>query len=219
MMFQYLKSESNAAKKIIFFHGYGASAEDLFSLSREMNVPAQFIFPQGPLNVPIGPQMTGHAWFPIDVQAHEQALRTGIEIDYSQKSTKPLQPLLEKLKSWLREMEISSSSLILGGFSQGAMLAAELALALDDPPQGLVLFSSTLLDQSHLEAGFRQRKTIRVFQSHGRMDTVLPFSKAERLADVFREAGVQLEFHEFAGGHEIPRRMIDQATRFIQRLS
>ena len=49
---------------VIFFHGFGADAYDLKSLSEVLSTknPSRWVFPQGILEVPIGPGWTGRAW-------------------------------------------------------------------------------------------------------------------------------------------------------------
>ena len=52
---------------VILFHGYGADAYDLQTLSDVLRPkkPTDFLFPQGVLEVPIGPGWTGRAWWNI----------------------------------------------------------------------------------------------------------------------------------------------------------
>ena len=54
---------------VVMFHGYGADAFDLASLADVIPAkkPLNYLFPQGPLEVPIGPGWTGRAWWPINM--------------------------------------------------------------------------------------------------------------------------------------------------------
>jgi len=56
-----------------------------------------------------------------------------------------------------------------------------------------------------------------VFQSHGRGDPLLPFERAVELRDLLREAGLQVRFEEFGGGHEIPQSVLDALGAFIRQ--
>ena len=49
-----------------------------------------------------------------------------------------------------------------------------------------------------------KRKGLPVFQSHGRSDPILPFVLAEKLRDALGEAGLDVTFDRFEGGHAIP---------------
>ena len=54
-------------KWVILFHGFGADAADLASLADQFDFqkPCNWLFPNGPLNVQIGPGVTGRAWWSI----------------------------------------------------------------------------------------------------------------------------------------------------------
>ena len=49
---------------------------------------------------------------------------------------------------------------------------------------------------------------VRVFQSHGNQDPILPFESAKRLRDMLSEADVDYHFHEFIGPHTIDSQSI-----------
>ena len=69
---------------------------------------------------------------------------------------------------------------MLGGYSQGAMVASEVAFQTDLEIAGLVLLSGTLVDEAAWERQFHTRRGAPVFLSHGRSDPVLPFEVADR---------------------------------------
>jgi phospholipase/carboxylesterase len=108
--------------------------------------------------------------------------------------------------------------LVLGGFSQGAMMALDVALQRDSKPAGLILMSGTLLAESVWGPRFSRLAGLPVLMSHGRHDQLLPFSASEALRDKLRAAGANVEWIEFAGGHEIPPVVVDAASTFLQKL-
>ena len=93
---------------------------------------------------------------------------------------------------------------MLGGFSQGAMLATDVALRLDEPPAGLVIFSGTLVNEAEWAARAPRRAGLGVLQSHGRQDPLLPFDNAVALRDLLAGAGLAVDFFAFDGGHALP---------------
>jgi phospholipase/carboxylesterase len=93
---------------------------------------------------------------------------------------------------------------VLGGFSQGAMLALDVALRTKRRPSGLVLLSGTYIAEREWQPLMAARKGTSVFQSHGESDPILPFAIAEKLRDALGDAGLDVEFHRFGGGHAIP---------------
>ena len=95
---------------ILALHGWGANALDLLGLSPHL-CRGQFLVlcPQGPLQVPIGPNMVGHGWFPltsggpIDVQSVLSARET-------------VRTFLDEA---LQRYPVDSKKLCVLGFSQG----------------------------------------------------------------------------------------------------
>ena len=70
---------------IIMLHGYGASAHDLYPLHSSLNIKSNptWYFPNGIIKVPIGTNIYGRAWFPIDMEALMLARMQGTFRDLS----------------------------------------------------------------------------------------------------------------------------------------
>jgi phospholipase/carboxylesterase len=94
--------------------------------------------------------------------------------------------------------------LVLGGFSQGAMLSCELALRSQRPLAGLVLFSGARIAGTQWKPLYERRRGLRVFVSHGRKDDDLSFSAAESFQADLSASGWEVSWCPFDGGHEIP---------------
>ncbi|RZA25277.1 MAG: hypothetical protein EOP10_07345 [Proteobacteria bacterium] len=122
---------------VILLHGFGADASDLESLKdyvptkRKLN----WLFPQGLMEVPIGPGWTGKAWWPI-------AMSTIAE-DFSGIKPDGLLKAREALFQMVTALGVPWNKIFLGGFSQGAMLATDLYLNAPETPAGLVLLSGS----------------------------------------------------------------------------
>jgi phospholipase/carboxylesterase len=108
--------------------------------------------------------------------------------------------------------------IVLGGFSQGAMVAAEVALQSDVELDALVLLSGTLVDEASWQKRFGKLRSVPVFMSHGRADRVLPFAIADRFRNELNAAGVEVTWVPFDGGHDMPMTVVDELNRFIGRL-
>jgi phospholipase/carboxylesterase len=93
---------------------------------------------------------------------------------------------------------------VLGGFSQGAMIATDLALRLEEPPAALVVLSGAPVGEAEWEKRAPARAGLRVLQTHGRQDPVLPFAFGEAVRDLLHTAGLEVEFLPFDGGHGVP---------------
>jgi phospholipase/carboxylesterase len=109
-----------------------------------------------------------------------------------------------------------AAPVILGGFSQGAMLALDVALHDPRPLAGLALLSGTLLNRADWESRMSARAGLRVMQSHGRGDALLPFRAAEALRDLMKKAGMAVKWLPFDGGHEIPPPLLEELETFLR---
>jgi phospholipase/carboxylesterase len=106
---------------------------------------------------------------------------------------------------------------VLGGFSQGAMVASEVAFRSDTPLAGLVLLSGTVVDEASWRAGYARRRGLPVFVAHGRRDGVLPFAGSDRMRQDLQAEGLDVTWHPFDGRHDIPAEVVDDLNRFLSR--
>lgn len=203
---------------IVLFHGYGADAQDLAPLAHYLNGSSDvtWIFPEGPLQVPIGPGFYGRAWFAIDVEALQRAMLTGQPRNLALRRPSGLDHAKAKTKSFLNEVQSRFTNVILGGFSQGAMLATELTFSAEKKPKALVILSGALLDKKNWQELAKTCRDVPFFQSHGQRDPILSFSGAQDLNEVLNEAGMVGEFHQFQGGHEIPPSILQKLAQFLK---
>ena len=207
---------------VLLLHGFGAPGDDLVPLADALNVPAgtRFVFPEGPLSLSFGPG-NARAWWLIDMARIAQDRAAGRVRDLSQDIPKGLAPVRETMLSFLKEIEqkfgADPKKTVLGGFSQGAMLSCDLILHTDRPYAGLVQLSGNILAQPIWGPLLPKRKGLPVFQSHGVQDEILPYVGAERLRDTLAHAGLSVEWHNFRGGHEIPRMVLQRLGLFITK--
>jgi phospholipase/carboxylesterase len=211
----------DAALTCVLFHGFGAPGHDLVSCADEIDAPVRFVFPAGPLDLSM--MGAGRAWWMIDLARFEQGMRSGAPRDHREEipdglaaaRTSALQ-LLDELTARFR---VTNDRLVLGGFSQGAMLSLDVALHRPAPPAGLLLMSGTLIAESVWQPRLAQLRGVPVVMSHGSADAILPYSVAEVLRDRLGEAGAVVDWHAFGGGHEIPMAVLDAAGAMMRRLA
>jgi phospholipase/carboxylesterase len=206
---------------VVLMHGYGAPGTDLVSLWRALAVPKEvrFVFPEAPLELGFG----GRAWWPIDMVrlqdrfTKEGAARLIDEVPPGIDEARAA--VLELLDALERDFAAHADKIVIGGFSQGAMLATDTVLRSTRAFAGLVIMSGTLISHSQWLPLMAARKGLPVLQSHGRADPVLPFAIAERLRDELGAAGIPVEFTPFNGGHGIPEPALDGLARLLQRVA
>jgi phospholipase/carboxylesterase len=207
---------------VVLMHGFGASGEDLVSLQRVIDVPRQvrFVFPEAPIAPPEFASFGGRAWWPLDLARLQQAAAGG-KRDRSRETPAGLADarahVTELLDALERELGVNGDRIVLGGFSQGAMLACDVALRSERALAGLVLMSTTLLCVDEWQPRMRARSALPILQSHGTLDPLLAFDAAVALRDLLRAEGCSVEWVEFRGAHEVPLTVLQAMGGFIRK--
>jgi phospholipase/carboxylesterase len=207
---------------IVLLHGYGAPGNDLVMLGDVLPAPhgTRFFFPAAPLSLQTG-FADSRAWWMLDLERRNREIAAGLARDLSREVPLGLAEARAKVLSVLNELErrytIDFNRTVLGGFSQGAMLACDVALHMERPLAGLVLLSGTLLAKDQWVPLMAKRRGLRVFMSHGSRDPLLPAMLAEQLHVLMKEAGFRVEWVGFPGGHEIPDLVLSRLAAFLQQ--
>ncbi len=201
---------SDANTTVVLLHGFGAPGDDLVALAQYLGARApstRFVFPAAPLELG-GAYGDSRAWWLLDLARLEAELRGGGRIDRSSELPDGLPAAREQMLRFLDQLQarfsIRAEQLVLGGFSQGAMLSLDVALHRPTPPSALILMSGTLIAESAWAPRMANLKDIPIVMSHGKHDALLPFSVAETLRDKLTAAGAKVSWQPFLGGHEIP---------------
>jgi phospholipase/carboxylesterase len=197
---------------IVLFHGFGANGFDLVPLSEFYTCDPKptWYFPTGPLTIDLGAGHEGRAWFPI----HFERLRHSRDIEHAFPDS--LEKIRVKVEQMIAALEIPLSKLIVGGFSQGAVLATELALHSFQRLAGLLIFSGILIHKEEWEKLTHAQAGLPFFQSHGDHDSLLPLQKAEALTALLTKGGLKGELHAFKGGHEIPTPILKKMEKWLE---
>ncbi len=206
---------ANASQVVIWLHGWGAPGDDLVALADRMRAPGRaHIFPAAPLERPGG----GRAWWTLDpeqlaaMRAREEARRLPEPPPAEYLSAREaVRTLVAELSARAPDAEI-----VLGGFSQGAMMSAEVAIDAPADVDAVFLLSGAWLRPTVWEAAMRAAHPRRALVVHGRADTMLPFADGEATATALRTAGVDVTFVAHGGGHGIPPEALDALSRFLR---
>lgn len=219
-------NETAPSSAVVLCHGYGASGQDLVPLGRELITrpdlaAVRFVFPAAPTSLGNFGYGDARAWWEIDIQRYSSINLSDVESLQTIQREVPsgLSPARRKLFALVDELSRQSGlgvrRIVVGGFSQGAMLATDVALRLEERPAGLAIFSGALICAEEWAKRAPNRKTLPVFQAHGRQDTVLPFIGGENLRKLLTGAGLTVDYNPFDGGHEIPSAVLDEFAPFL----
>ena len=201
----------DALLTLVLLHGYAMQPSDLAPFAHSIGIPAYFLLPQGPVSSPNG----AHAWWEVDLEARESALSVGprdLANDHPDGLAAARRQFGQFLAAVTAEVKPGPAAsrttrrptTIIGGFSQGGMLALDWVLRGNQRVDGLALLSTSRLALSEWESQRERLRQLPVFLSHGVTDRDLAFAAGERLRDFLLESEAQLTWTPFEGGHEIP---------------
>ncbi|MBE7490881.1 MAG: phospholipase [Planctomycetes bacterium] len=214
---------------VVLCHGFGAPATDLVPLGAELlessdrlQANARFYFPGGPLDLSAWGMYGAAAWWMVDFEAIQRALAEGtfrnrVRNDRPEGLVEARAALLRLIDEVRAETGLGLDRVAIGGFSQGAMLGVDVALQLPQNVAALIAWSGTLLNEDEWRRLAPAHRGLRVVQSHGRQDPILPYAWAEYLRDLLLEFGLQVDFLPFAGPHTISLPALERARQVLEQ--
>ncbi len=195
-------------KLVIFLHGVGADGHDLIDLADEFldSLPnAVFLSPHAPFKYDAYPM--GYQWFSL-TDYNEDKLYEGIEI--------ALPILKDYIDENLQKYQLEYKDLVLIGFSQGTIMALQMAPRLPEACFAVIGFSGALVKGQALEKEIKSNPPI--FLAHGSDDQVLPISKYRFANIALKNMGFSVEGHIIEGlAHGISLEGIELANEFLKR--
>ena len=179
---------------LVLMHGVGSNEQDLFSLAPW--VPGQFHVLSLRAPHPIGPG--SHAWFAFSV-APDGSRR----IDEAQEAASR-EATVATVAAAQARLGVPSERTVLGGFSQGGIMAMSLLLTRPDVLHASLALHSRLLPELRSRWASPGALAGRpAWVSHGLQDLVIPLAQAHATREAFVALGLNLSYAEFPGGHEI----------------
>lgn len=197
---------------VVLLHGYGSRPEDLSAFAERTDLPpgTRVLLPRAPTptHPPHGPEGGAMWWsFPHDFHDLRAQHLPGVA------------EARAHVIAFLDRHLHPGDRVVLGGFSQGAILALDVAAHDPRPLAGLVLLSGTLMDEAELVPHLASRRGLPVRVAHGRSDDILPFARAQDLRGSLESAGLDVRFEPFDGGHEVTRAVSESTAAFVREVT
>jgi phospholipase/carboxylesterase len=193
--------EPDAPVTLVLLHGYAMQTADLTPFAHSLGVPALFLVPRGPIASPAG----GYAWWEVDIEARNRSMSCGAR-DLAGKSPLGLGAARHQLGQFLDAVaaQFQPRRIVIGGFSQGGMLALDFVLRGSSRVDGLILMSASRVAVEEWQPRRTRLDGLPVFVSHGQADRDLAFAAGAALRDFVLDSGARVSWVPFEGGHEIP---------------
>ncbi|MEM8735848.1 MAG: hypothetical protein AAGG44_16585, partial [Planctomycetota bacterium] len=213
----------------VLCHGFGAGGDDLVGLASEIlqmapnDGASMMVFPAAPLSLDDEGMPGGRAWWMFSIQKLMSAIEDGRYEQIRDSIPPGIDDAREKLVGTIQAaMELAGvdeQRLLLGGFSQGAMLSVDTAIrGLEKPPAALSLLSGCLICEKQWKQNAGRLTDCDIFQSHGSLDPVLPLTTGKWLRDLLVNAECKVDYFEFAGVHTIPMQAIEKTAAMFAKL-
>ena len=184
----------HATASLLLFHGLGADGADLAPLAEHLSAgPWRFLFPDAPIRpVALAGGMRVRAWYDMDP--------AGGGVEGLEASVAFARSLLEA------EIErgVPPERIVVGGFSQGGVVALETFLAFPRRLAGVVALSTYLHEAERAASRCELANGGGpVFMAHGGGDAMIPVTRAAQGRTVLEELGYAVRWHQYPMGHEI----------------
>ena len=202
---------------VVMLHGAGANRHDLAPLKDMLDTEGAFdwYFPEAPICQ--SQDFNMHIWFPVaDIVSMLSNPRSDLNVLESYTPPR-IEEARRELDYFLAGILSKYDQIVLGGFSQGAMMSMDYFVRNPDPKiKGITLLSGTLADVKTWEKISDATKRPPVFQSHGSSDPILPERFGRQLLEFLARKNFQVSFHGFDGGHEIPQGLLNPLKVFLK---
>lgn len=200
-------SGGKAKKLVVLFHGYGSSGDDLISLApywSQIMPDTEFLAPNG-LDV-CESFSFGYQWFGLR-EFTSASVRSGLTI------ARPI--LTEYLRKMLVMRDLTPMDLAIAGFSQGGMVALDMAFALKGL-RGAICYSGGFYPFPDMSPPEPQPKILLV---HGDADTCVPYNYFLDSQEQLQELGLHPQTLTCSGlGHSIDEEGLKRGGEFLVHL-
>lgn len=184
---------ADGAQLVVLMHGRGADRFDLLDLAPLIAPDAVVVCPEAPWpGMPWG-YGPGWAWYRF-------LGRNRPEPESFERSQADLGAFLAELPATL---PVRTGEVVLGGFSQGGVMAMAYALRNPGTVPRVMNFSGFLADHPSVVPSRESVAGTRFFWGHGTLDPQIPFDLAVEGRALLAQAGAELTARDYRIGHGI----------------
>lgn len=211
-----IEPEEKASASVIWLHGLGADAHDFEPIVPELGEAlrrcVRFVFPFAPHRpVTINGGMVMRAWYDIsDTDIARRADEDGVRASAA---------ILNELIDAEVESGLSTSRIVLAGFSQGGAIALHTGVRYPRRIAGILALSGylPLHDATRKEASEANRNAP-IFMAHGSQDPVIALTTSERSREFLTTLGYVVEAHTYPMPHSVCAEEVRDIRDWLSRV-
>ena len=179
---------------LVLMHGVGSNEQDLFGLAPAIPERFHVISLRAPFRMGPG----AHTWFDFSIEPGGAR-----SIDEAQEAQSRAL-LIATVQAASAQLGIAPERVVVGGFSQGGIMALSLLLTQPACMLAAMVWHSRLLPQVlPFAAPADALRGKKLWLSHGTHDDVIPVAHAQAIAHHMASLPVTVTYREFPGAHEI----------------
>ena len=201
-------SKGKPKNAVILCHGYGGDGKDISILANywRAHLPDTiFICPDAPEKCAASP--TGFQWFDLMDQTPEQILSKSFVAENK------LNKLIDEAKE---QNNLDANQIIIGGFSQGCMIAIQTGIKRKDKINSIIGYSGRIIDTNHLSKNINSKPNIILM--HGDNDQIVTIDSLLEAKNFFEKNNYEIETEIFNNcEHRIPTKGSSLGLQFIKK--
>lgn len=192
---------------VILLHGFGSNMHDLAAIAPHID-DDNYIYacPNAPVPIDLGLGRKGFAWASLGTPLSKNEYLNSQDM----------------LLSFIRELTDSlgthTNQVVLGGFSQGAMMTYRLGIPRPQHFAGLVALGGLLDDETIPANQTFIQKDQPIFIAHGTLDTVIPIESARTAKCRLETVGFSPTYKEYPIAHEINHDILTDLGYWLKAL-
>jgi len=194
---------------LILLHGYGSNENDLFELANALD-PRFITFS---LRAPLPTREGGFCWYALEFLPNAQ-----FKYDYREAKESSAK-VLSFISNACKAYQLDSTQVFLLGFSQGSIMAYDLALSSPDKIKGILALSGRIMEESKLQkTNPLQFAKVKFFVGHGNSDNVIKIEEAEKANTFLKEKKVtDLTYKNYEMPHSISGKELNDIKTWLAK--
>ena len=206
LVYELRAPEGEPAGALVLLHGRGTSEQDLIPLLDVFDPRGRLVgaFPRGPLQLP----PIGSHWYVVE------------QVGYPDPET--FNATYQRLGAWLdglaERIGVPLENTVLGGFSQGAVMAWALGLGPGRPrPAGILAMSGFMPTVPDFELQLSGLDGFPVAITHGTRDPVISVDRGRQARDRAQAAGADVSYRETDVPHIVDPRVVPGLVAWLDK--
>ncbi len=203
------KKTDKPAPLLLFLHGYGSNEDDLFAIAKGLDERFMFISLRAPNALPDA----GFCWYPLEFLPDQK-----FKYDYA-KAKESRVKILSFISNACKTYKLDSNNVFVMGFSQGAIMGYDLALAAPKKIKGVLALSGRMMEESkNLKTDWIKAVKTKYFIAHGNADNVIKIAEADSAVKFLKSKKVtDVKFNNYEMVHTINGKELNDIKSWLKK--